>query len=440
MKITNKKILNITTIIILVVIPLIKFLSHNLELFGVISNYDSINPGYIFYFALPFLIYVYIRDIIKQKRKLDIYDYIFYVLVFAGIIATIFSININLSIFGKDVRHEGLLAILCYYLLVMNWKVNGTKDDIKKYINLFIIMGVVNSIYALFQIYTDFNFILRFTDDKGMANGLCGNPNFLGSLIVTLLGIIITKFLMEKKISIKNILLIILFFITLINAQSTGPFLTLIITIIFLIIYLFINKKIVVKNILYLIIILLVTYASLFYINKSFAIHKKCETCDFFNTIINNKEEVSDEYSITTGRLDLWKKSLVIVKDNFITGVGFDNFHLAYPNPKVNSGFTISFNTNGEIIKPENKIVKIYDNAHNTYLHTLTTTGILGLIPYLLLCLLTFIHGLKSKYNLGLMLLGGFVAYSVQAFANISVIQVAPIYYVIMGLILSNKE
>lgn len=440
MEITNKKILSIFTFCILIFVSILKMFSFYLVKLNVINNYDSINPGCIFYFCLPFLIYVYIKDIIKEKRKLDIYDYIFYVLVFTGIITTIFSIDINLSIFGKEVRHEGLLAIFCYYLLVMNWKVNGNKEDIKKYIKLFIIIGIVNSIYALLQIYTPFDFILRFTNDKGMASGLCGNPNFLGSLMVTLLGIIITKFLIDKKISIKNTLLIILFFITLINAQSTGPFLTLIITIIFLTIYLYINKKIVLRNILYLISILVLTYTSLFYINKSLAISKKCETCDFFNTIINNKEEVSDAYSITTGRLDIWKKSLGVVKNNFLTGVGFDNFHLAYPNPKIDSGFSISFNTNGEIIKPEKKIVLIYDNAHNTYLHTLSTTGILGLIPYLLLCLLTFIHGLKSKDNLVLMLLGGFVAYSIQAFANISVIQVAPIYYVIMGLILAIKQ
>ena len=68
------------------------------------------------------------------------------------------------------------------------------------------------------------------------------------------------------------------------------------------------------------------------------------------------------------------------------------------------------------------------------------STGILGLIPYLGLCLLTFIKGLKLKNKLGILLLSGFVAYSIQAFANINVIQVAPIYYVIIGLILSIKE
>ena len=49
------------------------------------------------------------------------------------------------------------------------------------------------------------------------------------------------------------------------------------------------------------------------------------------------------------------------------------------------------------------------------------------------------VFDLKTKDNLTITLLGGFVAYSIQAFANISVIHVAPIYYIIIGLILSQK-
>ena len=74
------------------------------------------------------------------------------------------------------------------------------------------------------------------------------------------------------------------------------------------------------------------------------------------------------------------------------------------------------------------------------YLHTLISTAILGLVPYLILCLLTFIKGLKSENKLETILLAGFVAYSIQAFANISVIQVAPIYYIIIGLMFSIKQ
>ena len=58
-----------------------------------------------------------------------------------------------------------------------------------------------------------------------MAFGLCLNPNFFGSLIVTVIGMLNCVILMNKNIKIKDILITILLFISLINCQSTGPFL-----------------------------------------------------------------------------------------------------------------------------------------------------------------------------------------------------------------------
>lgn len=429
-KMTNKKILNLVSVCILLIVPFLKFFSMNLEMFKIIRNYDYVNPAIILYISVPFLLFIYIKDIINSKRKLDIYDYLFYILTIVGVISVIFSIDKNLAIFGKGLRHEGFLSILSYYLLFINWKVNGTKEDIKKFIKFLIILAIINSIYSLLQIYTDFSFILRYENDIKMASGLCGNPNFFGSLIVTVISIIICKFMIDKKISIKDILIIILLFIALINSQSTGPFLTLIITILFLIVFLYIKKQLILKKFLVLIIILITTYASIYFINKNVYKSDRCEMCieDIKQTINNGGN----------GRLGIWENSLGIVKDNWLIGVGFDNFYLAYPNPKVNNA--ISLVATGGKLEAQTNYYYIVDNAHNVYLHTLVSTGILGLIPYLLLCLFAFIKGLKFKSKLGVLLLSGFVAYSIQAFANISVIQVAPIYYIIIGLILSIKE
>lgn len=433
MNITNKKILNIVTLCILLIVPFLKFFSMNLELFKVIRNYDFINPALVLFISVPFLIYIYIKDIKDKKRKLDIYDYIFYILILVGLISVVFSINKNLAIFGTSYRHEGFLSILSYYLLFINWKVNGTKEDIRKYIKLLVIIAIINSIYALLQMYTEFDFILTYYDNGKMASGMCGNPNFFGSMIVTVLGILTSKFLIKEKVSIKEILIFILLFISLINSQSSGPILTYIITLIFLIIFILVKKVIILKKLIILLLVLPVTYISIMYANQIYKSNNiKCETC------AKSIKETID--SGGNSRLMIWGISLDIIKDNPIVGVGYDNFELAYPNPKVESGIKLSF-TNDKLKTEKKEEVMIIDNAHNIYLHTLVTTGFLGLIPYLLVCLMTFIKGLKSKDELSIILLGGFIAYSVQGFANISVIQVAPIYYLIIGLILSiNKE
>ena len=449
-KITDKKILYIFTLVILIFLPILKQSSFYLVKFDVIRNYDSINPSYVLYFSIPFLIYLYIKNIIKSDREFDIYDYIFFSLVLAGFIASLFAIDSDISWFGKDYRHEGFFTVLCYYLLFITWRVEGNKEDIKKIVNIFIIIAVFNSVYALLQLYTPFRFILRYSNDTDMVTGICGNPNFFGSLIVTILSIITTKFLIDKKVSISNILLIILLFISLINSQSSGPFITYVIVIIFFMIYLLIRKKTFIKNIIYLIIVLTITLFGVLFINKKVFNIDKCEVCDLASTITkdNNEDSSSEEndgeedtgysYSVSNGRLELWKESLEIVKENPINGVGYDNFYLAYyKGEDINSVTFIS--VDGQI-KAVPKYYEIFDNAHNVYLQTLISTGFLGLIPYLLLCLLTFIKGLRSKCDLVIILLGGFVAYSIQAFGNINVLQVTPIYYVIIGLILASKE
>lgn len=437
-KINNKKILTLFTLCILTIVPFLKFFSMNLEMFGVMNNYDFINPAIVLYVSVPFLIFIYIKDIIYKKRKLDIYDYLFYILVFIGILSCIFSIDKTLSIFGKSFRHEGFLSILSYYLLFINWKENGNKEDIKKFLKLIIIIAVINSIYSLFQMYTNFDFVLTYYDhDVKMASGMCGNPNFFGSLIVTVLAIVTCNFLIDKeKLNYKKILLLILLFIALINSESTGPILTYIIFLIFLFVFLHMKKYKVLKRILVLCIILIISYLTLIAINNNFVIDKDG------NKISKNETSISSIKATIgsggNGRLKIWENSLSIVKDNPIIGVGFDNFVLAYSNPKVENKLNLVLTDSST--KKEVEYYYVVDNAHNVYLHTAVSTGLFGLIPYLLICLFVFIKGLKFKNKLGILLLSGFVAYSVQAFANISVIQVAPIYYIIMGLILSLKE
>ena len=425
----NKKLLKITSVCILVLVPLLQIFSRYLEKYNIISAYGSINPAIVLYFSILVLLFIYIKDLIKKRRKLDIYDYLFYILIFTGILSTIFSIDKGIAILGREYREEGLLSVISYYLLFINWKVNGQKDIIEKFIKFITIIAILNSIYALFQIYTDFDFIIRYTQDENMAFGLCINPNFFGSLIVTVLSINICKYLISKKSSLLEYLIIILLFISLINSQSTGPFLTLILVIIFLTVFLKIKKSLIFKRLLILCLLLIATYTSTYFVNKYIYTIDRCEMCDIDKTINDGGN----------GRIEIWKNSLKLVKNHPLVGVGYDNFFLVYPNSKIDNTIGIGVTT-GELEIDKPNTIYIIDNAHNIYLHTLVTTGILGLIPYLLLCLFTFIRGLKSNNKLMFILLSGFVAYSIQGFANISVIEVAPIYFIIIGLMLSIKD
>ena len=103
-KINDKRILYIFTMCILFFIPILKQGSFYLVKYGVINNHDSINIAYVLYFCVPFFIYLYVKDLIKTKRKFDIYDYIFYLLIIAGIMSSLFAIDPKISWFGKSFR------------------------------------------------------------------------------------------------------------------------------------------------------------------------------------------------------------------------------------------------------------------------------------------------------------------------------------------------
>ena len=81
-----------------------------------------------------------------------------------------------------------------------------------------------------------------------------------------------------------------------------------------------------------------------------------------------------------------------------------------------------------------------FDKAHNVYLQMAVTNGIFPTLVYMFICLLVFLKGFKLKktYSFGLFM--AFVSYCILAFANISVIDVAPYFYIFWGILISETE
>ena len=405
LKLDKKKLLMILTFCMLFFSQLMLITVKYLWKLNLIENVKNINYAIPILICLPFLLGIYIYDI--NKKKLDIFDYIFFILVFAGFISTMFATDISIAVFGSKYRNNGFLVAICYYLFCINWKNNGTKKDVKNIINMIFIITLINSIYGILQVYTNFNFIFRFSNDRRMASGLCSHPNFFGSLMVTSLGLL-TYYILTEKITIKRVLMYLMFLISLVNSQSTGPIFVFVLMFIFLVIYLLIKKQITLKKVLLIIIFMVFIvglYVGILFVNKTVFNNNHCELCRIERTIKTGG----------TGRLNIWLNTIEVVKDNWLIGVGYDNLYLVYP-------------TN------ENSFLKV-DDAHN-----IVTTGIIGFVPYMLLVILTFIKCIKSKNKHINLLFSGFLAYLIQGVTNINVIYVTPIFFLIMGLILSIKE
>lgn len=83
-----------------------------------------------------------------------------------------------------------------------------------------------------------------------------------------------------------------------------------------------------------------------------------------------------------------------------------------------------------------NPYKQLFDNAHNEYLHMLTTIGVAGLMAYLI-----FIFGYvkrclycrdKTPYIIAMMF--GVICYSIQAFVNLNLPIVTPVFWLLLGM------
>lgn len=406
-----EKIIYIIIVLIMILIPLLKLSTYIPQIEKFYINTFEIKRVYVLWISIFFLLIAYLYSISSKKEKIGYIDIIVFILIILAFISTNYAVNFEKSFFGEKYRNEGLLTLISYYLLILNTKSLKQEKYKKNIIKLFICIGIFQSIYALLQSYTNLSFIRRHVA-KHMAMGLCSNPNFFGSYIVMQLLIIGYMYVYNPKKS--YLIIYILFGISLYIATSTGPILSIFVALIFSIFIM--PKKI--KKIIKLIIVLILSF-SLSNLSLKYIQNRKIEPEFIKNDyVLKDISAISTQSKeqIGTGRLVVWEKSLPLVKKYWLVGCGLDNFKDVYPN--------------------EGSLK--YDKAHNVYLQIAITNGLPALIIFLILLFIAFIKGIKFKNGFYTPIYMAFIGYSIQAFFNISVVDVAPYYYIILGLLLSE--
>ena len=219
----------------------------------------------------------------------------------------------------------------------------------------------------------------------------------------------------------KNLLIFILFSIALYLASSSGPLLGFVLA--FILIGIINFKKY--KRVLILLVIFLIscfgTDRAIRNVHEDNLSNYSPETYVISNDIADTvvKIENKEIETIGNGRIGLWKRSLPLVKKYWLTGCGLDNFMNALPRDGT----------------PQK-----YDKAHNIYLQMAITNGLIPTLVYMFICLIVFLKGFKLKNKESSALFMAFVSYCILAFANISVIDVAPYFFIILGLLICETE
>lgn len=128
----------------------------------------------------------------------------------------------------------------------------------------------------------------------------------------------------------------------------------------------------------------------------------------------------------------IWSRSLPLLGNTFFKGYGPDNYSLAFPqNDYIGKIRAFSGGAN-----------MIVDKPHNMYLQIATNTGVLSLIAFLVLAgiyaIQSFITYVKIEKNFmtfaGAAIFLAICGYLVTNFFNDSVVGIAPIFWVLLGL------
>ncbi len=389
------------------------FMEKKIEYSSFAANYKYLLISNVVVILILFII----KKIKKEELKLGKIDIFIGLIIVFSIISVIFAINKDVALNGIECRYEGLYSIL-YYFSIM-YLCTFVDKKYKRIIVMFILInGIYQLIYALRQITLIGSVVRIYNKGEIWATGLTNNPNFFGSFMLICLCLSLGLFIDEKKKVFKVIygMFLPLFSIGISISNTLSSFVGLFVVFIFSAFYCIKNKRYEIILIFFLLIYLAVLTTHMFG-------HTKILN-DFTKFTKETKEivkgNINEDYG--TKRIFIWKNTLKIVPDNLLNGVGIDNFYYAFGS------------------KPLSKGRFFFDKAHNEYLQILITEGIFALISYLCLYFIIVKRGVKRVFkNKQIYLLLPVIGYLVQAFFNFSVVEVAPFFYICLGLCVERK-
>src|SRR5574344_833467 len=395
-------------------------------IYEIVVSVSAENIFYTIYiiFLIP-LLYIFIYNIKNKHMKYKLDFILATIFIIIAFISSLHSFNIYYSLFGTTGRKDGFATMLMYYLIYFNSKNIVNKKDIIKIFNAMFMFGIIQTLYGLMEAYLP-DTIFTTKHYVHMAYGFCGNPNFFSTLCMTLslLGLMLSLF--DKDHTKYHIISTIIIYIGLVAAESSGPFLTFVLMLFILLIYIEIKRKDLLKKIIVWLAVFVSLYAvtnySLIYINKDIY-HLKVEENYTISGDINST--ITSEF-IGSGRLSVWNEVISYIKrdNNIWLGSGPDGLSIYFLAGISDDGL-VFFNI---------------DKAHNTYLNVLATTGIFSFIIYMVLIIYMHKETIKSKNKLSHLLLFVFIGYNIQALYNINVIYVSPYLYVILGIMMGYIE
>ena len=414
----NEKIITYMLCIVALAFPVLELICE------ICGHTFALQEGILRTAGIMFLVYAVFCVIYKKKHILVWSDIFFALSIVFSVISIIFSLDIEVSLGGCYVNmREDPQQVLGYFMIFFMATQVSEYENRKKIIIAMLIVCAFHTIPSILQYIDLWPYPPQQAIDETKSYGLTQHYNFYGALAVMFTGLTTMIFLFKK--TIKSYVWYAVATVCFVASLFAECRLVWVGTISFFVLVICIEIYLKKKNKESLIdikrlAIIIVTFGVVFVLFMLFASSMREQLLETYN-------EVSGDNlgQLGNNRFHAWYVGLVAVKDHLLTGVGFDNYEMAFfLHPELVRGWTMF-------------------KGHNEYIHTLVTQGLPSAINYIAMCFYVWIFGIKKSatekdsnqraiYYILLVMVTG---YFVQAFFNSSVTNIAPYKWLVMGLL-----
>ena len=424
----KKKIINIVTTVFLVLLLLYLTI-------GILPYEFNVYSYEVYAKVLTYLIYpvfiIFILQKILSKESTKFIEVIVILIGFFLILSYNNAIDKNMALYGVLGRHEGLYEIILYYGIFLISKFLPQKNQ---KIILYSILGI-----GVFQILLGHIQFIHIPTFMGIdmtshysykyiaASGTLGNPNFYATyMLICSSYLFIIIFKDNEKINKKKILkilLLLLFSYGLLISNTSTCIIIYILLIISSFIIRFIHKR---QYKTFIVLLFVVLVLTLFTFNVKTPITNRIS-----KQITNNVSEINQLFKeginekSFNGRIDIWNRALNDNLSHRLTGIGIDNF--------------IYLNDGNKLCNDK----ECFDKAHNELIQIYVCEGIFTLILYVFFITYVYIYGfkkLKVNNNYYFAIYISVIMYFIQSLLNIRVIEVAPMYFMLLGFLFNDDK
>lgn len=349
-------------------------------------------------------------------------------------LATIFSVDPMTSFLGSINKFHGFLSWFSYIsIFFFSYHFVKIHNQIKV-LRLLIFSSLILCVYGIYQhffvsqlvegpVKDNFSPSWLFLDNVNRVKSWAffDNPNHFGSYLIILLLIGMVFYLINHQrmgfiiYGFSNVLI----FATLLYTGSRAAWLSIFFAVIIFSFLIFLYRRDLTKKLFSLLFMFFIVLLVVNFTEDHFVIKQTFSIGGDVNAIVSDKED--DRAG--SGRWGTWKRAIPILKEYYLIGSGPSTFNIVY-RESTEDGFLVNY----------------LDNAHNDYLEIAITIGIPALLIYLAFIFTIIKSGVGSIKRLhgdqqliGFAYIAIIIGYLIKVMFNISVIPVAPFFFMILG-------